>query len=247
MKPQKEQAAILAGKWGLNQTERISAIIHLHEKVGGYMKNALADAIRIGDLLLSAKSDLQHGEFEKWVEDNLPFTPRTARSYMRLYRERDRLKTENVSDLTSAYKLLSHDEGDKSAHYDVRSELGALKKELDDLDDTLPTDEQIRIVKRIHDRLAELQNATAINVIHAERYLGQALSEIEADLSGFDEFNRFCLGWSKLFKIHDANPTRFLIEVAAMGAEPEITEWVFAERDRIVEFPKRYSSIRAAL
>ncbi len=232
----------------LSQKERVAAIIHLHEQVGGYMKNALADAIRIGELLLSAKSELQHGEFEKWIEGNLPFTPRTARSYMRLYRERDRLKTETVSDLTSAYKLLSHDEGEKSAHYDdVRSEIEALRKELDDLDDTLPRDEQIRIVKQIVDRLKELQNEAAIKLIRAERNLGRALNEIKADLPKFDEFNRFCLGWGKLFKIYDANPMKFAMDVAALGVDPEVIEWVFSERETITEFPKRYSSIRAVL
>ena len=42
------------------------------------------------------------------MNDNLPFTDRTARNYMRMYHERDRLKTETVSDLTGAYKLIEH-------------------------------------------------------------------------------------------------------------------------------------------
>jgi ribosomal protein L17 len=57
-------------------------------------------------LLTSQKEKLKHGEFAPWVAQNLPFSQRTARNYMLVFRERHKLKTENVTDLSKAYKVL---------------------------------------------------------------------------------------------------------------------------------------------
>ena len=85
---------------------RADEIIRLHDEVIGALKTSLKKAIRIGELLTDQKESMAHGAFLPWVKENLPFTDRTARNYMRLHRERDRLKTETVSDLKGAYKLL---------------------------------------------------------------------------------------------------------------------------------------------
>ena len=88
------------------QKSTIKEIISLHNEISGYLKMSLEKAIRIGELLVEQKESLKHGKFTPWIKDNLPFTDRTARNYMRLYKEKDRLKTERVSDLTTAYGLL---------------------------------------------------------------------------------------------------------------------------------------------
>lgn len=85
----------------------VTEIRQLHERVTVAMRGVLDDAIRIGELLTAMKSELPHGSFETWTRENLPFTTRTARNYMRVFREQDRLKTETVSDLTGAYKALT--------------------------------------------------------------------------------------------------------------------------------------------
>jgi len=82
-------------------------ITKLHNEIAGHLRTSLEKAIKIGELLAEQKENLKHGEFTPWVKEHLPFTDRTARSYMRLHREKDRLKTETVSDLTSAYRLLA--------------------------------------------------------------------------------------------------------------------------------------------
>jgi len=84
---------------------RIQEINKLHNEIGGALKITLDKAIRIGELLTEQKESLKHGEFTPWVNENLPFTDRTARRYMTLYRNRDRLKMDNVSDLVDAYKI----------------------------------------------------------------------------------------------------------------------------------------------
>jgi len=85
---------------------RTDEIIRLHDEVIGALKTSLKKAIRIGELLTDQKESMAHGAFLPWVKEKLPFTDRTARNYMKLHRERDRLKTETVSDLKGAYKLL---------------------------------------------------------------------------------------------------------------------------------------------
>jgi hypothetical protein len=86
---------------------RAQEIVRLHSEVVGHLRQSLEKAIRIGQLLSEQKEALKHGEFIPWLESNIPFTDRTARNYMKVYRERDRLKTETISDLKGAYALLA--------------------------------------------------------------------------------------------------------------------------------------------
>jgi len=90
---------------------RAQEISKLHEEIVGHFRSSLENAIRIGALLTDQKAELKHGEFESWITANLPFTGRTARNYMHIYRERDWIKTESVSDLNGAYKLIANPVG----------------------------------------------------------------------------------------------------------------------------------------
>lgn len=90
----------------LIESKRIEEIKKLHFEIMGNLKISLQNAIKIGELLVEQKKSMRHGEFIPWIEKNLPFSDRTARNYMRLFREKDRLKTETVSDLKEAYNLL---------------------------------------------------------------------------------------------------------------------------------------------
>ncbi|NIN00099.1 MAG: DUF3102 domain-containing protein [candidate division Zixibacteria bacterium] len=85
---------------------RTQEISRLHAEVVGHLRQSLEKAIRIGQLLTEQKESLRHGEFTKWINSNLPFTDRTAKNYIRLYAQRARIKTKNVSDLRDAYKIL---------------------------------------------------------------------------------------------------------------------------------------------
>lgn len=87
--------------------DKIFEIQNLHGEILSSLRTNLDKAIRIGELLTEIKAGLPHGGFGPWCEQHLPFTDRTARNYMRLHRDRDRLKTETVSDLKVAYKLLT--------------------------------------------------------------------------------------------------------------------------------------------
>jgi hypothetical protein len=82
-------------------------VIKLHGKVTKGIRFVLGNAIAIGEILCRQKKALPHGDFTLWITKELPFSDRAARNYMRLYRNKDMLKTENVSVLTDAYKLLT--------------------------------------------------------------------------------------------------------------------------------------------
>lgn len=82
-------------------------IRRLHGEIIDAARTTLDKALRIGELLADVKESLPHGQFGPWCAAHLPFTDRTARNYLRLHRERDRLKTETVSDLGEAYRLIA--------------------------------------------------------------------------------------------------------------------------------------------
>lgn len=89
------------------QANSLAQIKRLHSEILVAARKSLTSGIEIGRLLFEQKKSLPHGQWAQWLNANVPFTPRTATNYMRLWDERERLKTETVSDLTTAYRLLS--------------------------------------------------------------------------------------------------------------------------------------------
>jgi len=115
------------------QKGKAQDITLLYNEIAGHLRQSLEKAIRIGELLVEQKKSLKHGEFTPWIEGNLPFTDRTARNYMRLFNERDSIKTETVSDLTSAYRLLAEPkplEWPESFEHCLASSVNILREEL---------------------------------------------------------------------------------------------------------------------
>lgn len=89
---------------------------------------ALVHAMAAGDLLLAAKAECRHGEWQSWLSQNLGFTDRTARTYMRLAKHRSEIeaKTEDSSVLSidGAIKLLAKPvETERDATSNVEIEL----------------------------------------------------------------------------------------------------------------------------
>ena len=61
---------------------------------------------RIGELLTEQKAGMKHGNWLPWIKENLPFSERTARDYLRFYDRREELKTARVADMAEARKFL---------------------------------------------------------------------------------------------------------------------------------------------
>lgn len=87
--------------------QSVAEIRNLHLALAGFVQKSVDTAIRIGELLTAQKCAVGHGGWQRWISENLPFSERTARNYMRLYEQRDRVKTANVADLSVAYNLLA--------------------------------------------------------------------------------------------------------------------------------------------
>ena len=65
-----------------------------HDQVEQAFVSAVENALTAGKLLLEAKRQVEHGEFEAWVEDNFEFSYRLARAYMRVARKLPELPDE---------------------------------------------------------------------------------------------------------------------------------------------------------
>ena len=66
------------------------------------LQGAVEHGIACGQLLLEAKAQLAHGEWLSWLAENCNVSPRSARLYMQLWRNREELKRKPVADLTIA-------------------------------------------------------------------------------------------------------------------------------------------------
>ena len=64
-----------------------------HKAVGESIRTGLEHALRVGQLLIGAKSKLKHGEWLPWLEANCEFSRWTAAAYIRLWEHRDALES----------------------------------------------------------------------------------------------------------------------------------------------------------
>jgi len=97
-----------------------------HRQLIGHLKNSVEIGIKIGNILIDVKKELQHGEFTEWINSNCGFTDRTARNYIKLYEYKS--KTETVSDLSTAYKVIQQIEYEKNHMDEIKHRQEAFKK-----------------------------------------------------------------------------------------------------------------------
>ena len=164
---------------------RTEEIVTLHQEIIGHLKQSLEKAIRIGQLLSEQKESLKHGQFTPWLKGNVPFSDRTARNYMRLWHERDRIKTESVSDLSSAYVLLTEPKFDNTkalAEIDTRREY--CKRTLDNLlarcGGSIQECSDIGLLKEVHDTGLKVERTLKQDNLVIQRRLGQLIIDLES-------------------------------------------------------------------
>jgi hypothetical protein len=97
----------------LATTDAAAEIIRLHAEILAAARTTIQKAIRIGELLLQEKQRVGHGKWLPWIKANVGFSERTVRNYIRVYDNRDRLKSANVADLSDAYALLARHKPDE--------------------------------------------------------------------------------------------------------------------------------------
>lgn len=83
-------------------------VLQLHAEIGESFRMSVKKAIRIGELLTSIKQRIGHGQWGSWVEENLPFSQRSAERYMALTAVQIKIDSLSHLGLFDAYKLLPH-------------------------------------------------------------------------------------------------------------------------------------------
>lgn len=133
----------------------------------------LEAALNAGELLIKQKEQMPHGTFGEWAKQ-LPFTDRTARSYMRIARHREALKTETVSDLTGAYRYVRQIAAGKTEARTL--DVSALKRERETLFKAI--DKYFSVIPK-ENRLTALQNLVrGLNELLAKYNLKEVPREI---------------------------------------------------------------------
>lgn len=93
----------------------LTEIRDLHNSIISGARRSFTEASRIGELLTHIRGSLKHGEWMPWVEKNLPFNYHTAYNYCYCHEHRDAIeaafKSETISNLTGAYKLMLNGNG----------------------------------------------------------------------------------------------------------------------------------------
>lgn len=85
----------------------VKKIIELHESIIGGMRNVLQNAMVLGEELSNIKEKLGHGNWLPWIEQNVPFSERSARNYISIFKNKELLNRQPIADLKSAMKFLS--------------------------------------------------------------------------------------------------------------------------------------------
>ena len=70
------------------------------------LKKSIQIAAEIGGYLKEVKSNLNHGEFGDWIENNCIFNWKTANNYINCFKYKN--KFVNVTNLQEAYKQIEH-------------------------------------------------------------------------------------------------------------------------------------------
>ena len=96
------------------ESDRLSALANhandAHARAGDAVVSALRHALEAGRALSEAQALVPYGEWERWLAEHFRGSPRSARRWMRLYRERERLPggdplRTGVSELTPSQAL----------------------------------------------------------------------------------------------------------------------------------------------
>ncbi len=91
-------------------------IVKLHGEVAGNFKLTVEKMIEIGGELHTQRESLDHGQWLPWIKANLPFSYKTVERYVSCWENRAKLKLDRLSNLESAYKMLTNGNKEKKAN-----------------------------------------------------------------------------------------------------------------------------------
>lgn len=88
------------------EKQLLREIKELHQQIQKDSKQSLLQCIHLGEILTTEKDRLGHGNFVLWVNQFLPFSERSSRNYLSLYKNREKIKEKNIDSLSEAYDLI---------------------------------------------------------------------------------------------------------------------------------------------
>jgi hypothetical protein len=98
------------------QNTTADKINSLHQEIEAALNKSLKNAIEIGRLLSQAKAEIPHGQFTGWLSENCTFSGRTARRYMKLFDNRDKIGS--AEGIQEAYTLLQEPKTDRLSNFE---------------------------------------------------------------------------------------------------------------------------------
>jgi hypothetical protein len=100
--------------------DRKEEIVRLHTEIEESFKTSVGKAIRIGELLINIKGEVEYGQWGIWIQENLPFSQSTAERYMSVSEHRDKFVSLPNLTIFEAYKLLPHKKPQHNAESEPR-------------------------------------------------------------------------------------------------------------------------------
>ncbi len=105
-----ELVPFIPGRVSKDKDEIVTEIEKLHHDFLENARNHLMLAKKIGEILERKKSEVKHGEWEIWVEENLSFSIRSVQYYMKIHKHWNTLintPTKSAGLLTEAIELIT--------------------------------------------------------------------------------------------------------------------------------------------
>jgi len=161
----------------MSEEELAKSIKEKHSMMLSSFRNSVIHAMDVGDLLTEAKKRVGHGNFEAWCATHCQLSPRTARRYMGMAKDRAKIeaqlaaKTANLGDL-NAQRLLTDQSGGGGGGGNGGGGGGRGQQ--------TPAGEYDQLEEKLIDKLKELDPSEARD--HADKTIA-ALNDTVADIA----------------------------------------------------------------
>ena len=157
----------------MSEEELAKSIKEKHSMMLSSFRNSVIHAMDVGDLLTEAKKRVGHGNFEAWCATRCQLSPRTARRYMGMAKDRAKIeaqlaaKTANLGDLNAQRLLTDQSGGGNGGGGGGRGQ-------------QTPAGEYDQLEEKLIDKLKELDPSEARD--HADKTIA-ALNDTVADIA----------------------------------------------------------------
>lgn len=92
----------------------------MHKEINSFALQSLHKAIKAGEILFSIRKG-HRKNWEIWAKSQLPISLSTAKRYIRVYKNKDRIP-ESIDDMTQAYRFLTQSKDKKPVEKELNPE-----------------------------------------------------------------------------------------------------------------------------